>query len=132
MRSPKMFLSDLGQRIRAERKARGLSLEALAAQAGIRYQYLAEIERGRRNPSAVILLKIASGLGMALPALLTLEAGQEAAPTHLQGASLVRDLPGRAAVGRLASELTRWRPGDLRLARDVLQAVSRWPGRRTA
>lgn len=120
------------QRVRAERKSRGLSLEALAAQAGIRYQFLAEIERGRRNPSAVTLLKIASGLGVALPTLLATEGGQEAAPAKAYGAGLVKDAPGRIAHGRLFSELHHWDPKQLRLAREVLQAVRRWAGRRTA
>jgi transcriptional regulator with XRE-family HTH domain len=41
----------LGHAVRALRQARGLTLEALADQAGINVTYLSDIERGRGNPT---------------------------------------------------------------------------------
>jgi transcriptional regulator with XRE-family HTH domain len=54
----------LGQRVRARRKALGLSQEALAAQSGIHWTFLGQVERGRRNISLHNLLKLAQGLGV--------------------------------------------------------------------
>jgi transcriptional regulator with XRE-family HTH domain len=54
----------LGERIRAERGALGLSQEALAHQAGIHWTFLGQVERGQRNISLRNLLKIAGGLGV--------------------------------------------------------------------
>lgn len=41
----------LGSAVRALRQARGLTLEALADQAGMNVTYLSDIERGRSNPT---------------------------------------------------------------------------------
>jgi transcriptional regulator with XRE-family HTH domain len=41
----------LGRTVRALRQARGLTLEALADQAGMNVTYLSDIERGRSNPT---------------------------------------------------------------------------------
>jgi len=54
----------LGQRVRARREALGLSQEALAAQSGIHWTFLGQVERGRRNLSLHNLLKLAQGLGV--------------------------------------------------------------------
>jgi transcriptional regulator with XRE-family HTH domain len=52
----------LGERIRAERHAQGLSQEALADRCGIHWTFLGQVERGQRNLSLHNLLKIADGL----------------------------------------------------------------------
>jgi transcriptional regulator with XRE-family HTH domain len=54
----------LGERIKAERNALGLSQEALAHQSGIHWTFLGQVERGQRNISLHNLLKIAGGLGV--------------------------------------------------------------------
>lgn len=41
----------LGSVVRALRQARGLTLEALADEAGMNVTYLSDIERGRSNPT---------------------------------------------------------------------------------
>ena len=53
-----------GERVRARRQDLGLSQEALAAQAGIHWTFLGQIERGRRNLNLHNLLKVAAGLGV--------------------------------------------------------------------
>ncbi|HWJ66015.1 MAG TPA: XRE family transcriptional regulator [Nocardioides sp.] len=60
----------VGPRIRALREARGLSLSALAAQAGIGKGSLSELETGRRNPTLDTLYAVAGPLGVPLAALL--------------------------------------------------------------
>lgn len=55
-------LRRLGEVIRAARKARGLSQEALADAAGIDRSHMGKIERGERNITLLNLLKIAAAL----------------------------------------------------------------------
>lgn len=52
----------VGGNIRRLREARGLTQEALAADAEIDLTYLGGIERGRRNPSLMVLVRIAEAL----------------------------------------------------------------------
>lgn len=54
----------VGGNIRMLRKRKGLSQEELALDAGIDLTYLGGIERGRRNPSLLVLVRIAEQLGV--------------------------------------------------------------------
>lgn len=54
----------LGERVRAQRAALGLSQEALADRCGVHWTFLGQVERGRRNLSLHNLLKLAGGLGV--------------------------------------------------------------------
>ena len=54
----------VGANIRRLRKAKGLSQEALAHEAGFAMRYLAGIERGEENPSLRFLVKVAETLGV--------------------------------------------------------------------
>lgn len=54
----------LGKRIRALRKEAKLTQEELAERAGLSANYVGEIERGERNPSALALFALARGLGV--------------------------------------------------------------------
>lgn len=58
--------TQLGTAIRRAREAKKLSIEALAATAGISWRYLSQIERGkgRANPTWIVLRGIAEGLGL--------------------------------------------------------------------
>ena len=64
---------DLNQRIaarvRALRAERGLSLDTLASRCGASRSMLSLIERGESSPTAVLLEKVATGLGVTLAAL---------------------------------------------------------------
>ena len=59
----------LGYRIRYLRQNRGLSIEALALEAEINRNYLGDLERGMRNPTVVVLNKIAKALEIDLSTL---------------------------------------------------------------
>src|SRR5947207_3020780 len=65
--------SDLNQRIaervRELRAAHGLSLEALAGKSGVSRSMISLIERGESSPTAVVLEKLAAGLGVTLASL---------------------------------------------------------------
>lgn len=55
-------IGDLGGFIREQRDQAQMSLRQLAQAAGVSNPYLSQVERGRRNPSAEILGRIAQGL----------------------------------------------------------------------
>jgi transcriptional regulator with XRE-family HTH domain len=59
----------IAQRVRDLRAACGLSLDALATHCGISRSMISLIERGESSPTAVLLEKLASGLGVPLASL---------------------------------------------------------------
>ena len=61
----------VGSNIRRLRRAKGLSQEQLAHEAGIAMRYVAGMERGEENPSLRYLVKVAEALGTEPAALLT-------------------------------------------------------------
>ncbi|MEP9361792.1 helix-turn-helix domain-containing protein [Nocardioides sp. CN2-186] len=65
----------VGARIRALRTERGLSLSALAAEAGIGKGSLSELETGRRNPTLDTLYALAGPLGVPLASLVDFRDG---------------------------------------------------------
>ena len=52
----------VGLNVQALRRARGLSQEELAHRATMHQTYLSGIERGRRNPSVLVLARLAQAL----------------------------------------------------------------------
>jgi transcriptional regulator with XRE-family HTH domain len=69
--------SQLGAAIRAQRQRQERSIEDLAAQAGITWQYLSGIELGRKNPSWKVVTGIADGLGVGIAELAVIAGGIE-------------------------------------------------------
>jgi transcriptional regulator with XRE-family HTH domain len=61
----------LAQNVRTARKALGLSQEALALDTEIDRTYISGIERGKRNPSLALIIKLAKRLKTTPAALLT-------------------------------------------------------------
>jgi transcriptional regulator with XRE-family HTH domain len=59
----------IATRVRGLRAERALTLEALAAQCAVSRSMLSLIERGESSPTAVVLEKLAAGLGVPLAAL---------------------------------------------------------------
>ncbi|WP_293369895.1 helix-turn-helix transcriptional regulator [Nevskia sp.] len=55
-------LEPLANAIRRQRECLGLSQEALAGRCGFDRTYISMLERGRRNPSFLNLLRLAKGL----------------------------------------------------------------------
>lgn len=53
----------VGLNVQALRRQRGLSQEELAHQADLHQTYLSGVERGRRNPSLLVLARLAVALG---------------------------------------------------------------------
>lgn len=68
-------LRALGARIRSQRTAKGLTLEDLAPSAGLSVTYLGQTERGQRNPSALVMWRIADALDTTLDQLIPPDTG---------------------------------------------------------
>ena len=59
----------LGARIRYLRQQKNMTIEELALEAEINRNYLCDLERGTRNPTVVVLNKIANALDINLSTL---------------------------------------------------------------
>jgi transcriptional regulator with XRE-family HTH domain len=59
-----------GRNVRRVRLQRGLTQEQLAFEAGIDLTYMGGIERGKRNPSLLVMARIADALSVSLTKLL--------------------------------------------------------------
>lgn len=60
----------IAARLREERKARGWSLDELAAQSGVSKAMISKIERGEASPTAALLGRLSGAFGLTLSALL--------------------------------------------------------------
>ena len=58
------ILDEFGRRIRRARTANGLSQEAFADLAGFHRTYISAIERGKRNPSLINVIRLAKSLNI--------------------------------------------------------------------
>jgi transcriptional regulator with XRE-family HTH domain len=63
------ILSAFGLNVRKRREARQFTQEALAEKARLHPTYVSGIERGVRNPSVLIIARIAKGLGASVSEL---------------------------------------------------------------
>jgi transcriptional regulator with XRE-family HTH domain len=104
----------LGEKVRALRTSRRLTLNELALKAGVSVGIISQIERGRSNPSMSTLNSIRAALGVTLWALLDPGTSGQA-----QDAVFVRRAAGRPAIevghGRIRKELLSINPdSDLR------------------
>lgn len=58
------LLRSLGQALRAQREALGLSQEELGFRSEVHRTYISEVERGIKNPSFTTIHKLAKALGV--------------------------------------------------------------------
>jgi transcriptional regulator with XRE-family HTH domain len=70
MPTRKEILHRLGEKIRKERKKRGITLEKLAYEMGLSKGNLSNIEKGLRDPRFITLRAISAGLGVTLSQLM--------------------------------------------------------------
>lgn len=66
-----------GSNVRALRRMRGLSQEALADQVELAVTYVGQIERGRRNPTLDVVERFAKALGVEALELLGRQDGSD-------------------------------------------------------
>jgi transcriptional regulator with XRE-family HTH domain len=62
VKNQEKWLSDLGLRLKTEREKQGLTQQALARKANTKQDYIAQLERGSRNPSLRTSMNILSAL----------------------------------------------------------------------
>lgn len=62
----------VGNNVRALRSAKGMTQERLAFAAELDLTYIGGIERGRRNPSLLVMARIADALDATIAELVTL------------------------------------------------------------
>jgi transcriptional regulator with XRE-family HTH domain len=70
----------LAERLRGLRAERGLTLDGLAERTGVSRSMISLIERGESSPTAVVLDKLAAGLGVTLASLFAEKESIEASP----------------------------------------------------
>ncbi|MBI2781709.1 MAG: helix-turn-helix transcriptional regulator [Chloroflexi bacterium] len=109
---------DLGARIRALRLARGATLRALAADAGVTESFLSQVERGVASPSIASVQRIARALGQSIAELFAADerAGSvvrvdDRRRVVYQGLGAVDEFLTRATDGRLQVILSTIQPG---------------------
>jgi len=119
----------IAERVRELRATRGLSLDALATRSGVSRSMISLVERGESSPTAVVLEKLARGLGVTLPALFDASAadgGREpAGPLVRRDAQLEWRDPASGYVRRNVS------PPDVRQPMRIVE-VRFPPGARVA
>jgi transcriptional regulator with XRE-family HTH domain len=100
-----------GERLRAERRARGWPIERLAAASGVSRAMISKIERGESSPTAVVLGKLSAALELSVSELL---APAAAASGHaaVGGDTDFGAAPPRRGAVRRAADLPEWRDPD--------------------
>jgi transcriptional regulator with XRE-family HTH domain len=83
----------LGDRLRAAREARGLTLDQLSAATGVSKAHLSRLESGERQPSVGILVELAAALGTRVSTLF----GED--ETGVPLATFTLDAPRHRAAG---------------------------------
>lgn len=71
------FLIEVGKKIRAARKAKGISMRQLSALAPIHKSSLSEIENGKMNIKILALRKIADKLEVSITEFLSFDTKEE-------------------------------------------------------
>ena len=71
----------IAERVRELRAAQGLSLDAVATKSGVSRSMISLIERGESSPTAVVLEKLAAGLGVMLASLFDAPAAAAQVPS---------------------------------------------------
>jgi transcriptional regulator with XRE-family HTH domain len=77
-KADEIFLQNLGNRIASIRKERSITQVELSYRCDIEKTNMRRIEAGNTNPTALMLRKIAAGLGISLSELLDLKDGTAA------------------------------------------------------
>jgi transcriptional regulator with XRE-family HTH domain len=114
----------IARRVRELRDAQNLSLDALAARSGVGRSTISLIERGESSPTAAVLDKLASALGVALASLFEEKASAEQAPSPV---ARVADQPTWTdpGSGYMRRSLSPAAPSPLQLVDVVFPAGQR-------
>jgi transcriptional regulator with XRE-family HTH domain len=108
-------MAAFGERLRGERRARGWTIERLAAASGVSRAMISKIERGESSPTAVVLGKLSAALELSVSELLAPRPagsppGAQPGPGGRTG--LASDLAPRGGTVRRAADTPGWRDPD--------------------
>lgn len=92
---------DLGDRLRTEREAHGISLRELARRIGVSPSLISQIETGKIHPSVSTLYSLAAELGASVDHLLFEDMAAGGTPRRVPGSDPVRDHPDVPPVQRV-------------------------------
>jgi transcriptional regulator with XRE-family HTH domain len=114
--------------LRNRRSELGLTLREVAIEAGVSLPYVANLEKGRGNPTLDVVESLAGALDVSVPKLLSADAGKQPGPTRevLPGAVVryARSQSFRSVTERLAR---RQRIPVDETRRQVLAAIAAAP-----
>jgi rhodanese-related sulfurtransferase/transcriptional regulator with XRE-family HTH domain len=85
----------VGKNLKAQRTQRGVSLDALAQEAGVSRTLLGQIEIGKASPTVRVIWKIAQALGVPYATLLSTETSYGTTVTHRKTARKLSSADGR-------------------------------------
>lgn len=80
-----LYLSRLGERVRAWRAEHGMTRKALAEASGVSERYLAQLEAGEGNISVLLLRRVARAMNVPVETLVREDEPQEEKPIALLG-----------------------------------------------
>lgn len=119
----------IGRAVRALREQKKLTLEQLAPNAGITYQYLSGLENGRENFTISVLQRLSEALGFPLKSLVALayESTDRLRAPKVDGAFLRRNvpLPGALTFEMLEAALNRTQSIFYLINRNMVLEVGR-------
>jgi transcriptional regulator with XRE-family HTH domain len=121
----------IAARLLALRQGKGLSLAELAALSGVSKAMISKVERAQSSPTAVLLGKLAAGLGISLAQLLTEEKAQ---PQRLR-ARAAQEVWRDPEAGYLRRQVAERNAGsgvelvEVELPRSAQVGYPRWSGK---
>lgn len=116
-------MDDLKDRIRSRRLALGLTLGQVADRAKLSLPYIANLERGRGNPTVGALRRIAAALELPASALLAGDEISPADPGELALASMPRSLLEFSRSERFSLEVEKLAADQQRPVEDVRRMI---------
>lgn len=114
----------IGEKLRALRTGRGLTLDQLAGLTGVSKPMLSQVERGETNPSVGTMWKITAGLGLPFSVLME-DRRPEVTVVRAGSSTVFAEDDGRFLVTSLF-------PADTKHPVEVFQVLIRSGGRRVA
>jgi len=100
-------IGQLGERLRAAREARRLTLEVVAERSGLTKGYVSKVERNQATPSVAVLIKLCAALDLSIGDLFNPQNGRDLVraddrqPITFGGSGLVESLITPAHEGRV-------------------------------
>lgn len=97
-----LLREQLGDVLRAQRQAQGLTLREVSKRAKVSLGYLSEIERGEKEASSELLGSVCAALGMPLSAALGLVAQRVANAEHAMAPAVLHPRGAQPALDAVA------------------------------